>query len=214
MNAPLQPDLFPAPVPSPRGEPVWELAREFPLQGEWTEEQYLALQTKRLVELSDGCLEFLPMPLPYHQFIVRMLFGLLNEYVNARKLGEVLFAPLPVRLQPGEIREPDVAFFRPGRIHDIRRPPDCADLVMEVVSPGSESHERDYDTKRSLYAAAGIPEYWIVDPEKNEVTVLALDSTTYRVHGVFRSSDEATSAMFPDFRVPVGPLFAVGQGQL
>jgi hypothetical protein len=71
--------------------------------------------------------------------------------------------PLPIRLWPGKYREPDIAYFRPGRIRDPRQPPDGADLVMEVASEGEENRKRDLQTKREEYARAGIAEYWIVD---------------------------------------------------
>lgn len=56
------------------GEPVWELARLFPSQGMWTEEAYLALDTGRLVEYSNGYLEFPPMLTMAHQDIVSFLY--------------------------------------------------------------------------------------------------------------------------------------------
>ena len=62
------------------GEPTWDIAMLFPLQGQWTEEEYLALDTNRLMELVDGCLDVLPMPTPYHQAIVRYLF---TEFVKS-----------------------------------------------------------------------------------------------------------------------------------
>lgn len=43
-------------------------------------------------------------------------------------------------------------------------------LVVEIVSP--ESLKRDYRYKRSEYAALGIPEYWIIDPEQQKITIL------------------------------------------
>jgi len=52
-------------------------------------------------------------------------------------------------------------------------------LVVEVVSPGKDNEDRDYRYKRSEYAARGIPEYWIVDPDKARVTVLTLVDGLY-----------------------------------
>ncbi|MBI3463073.1 MAG: Uma2 family endonuclease, partial [Planctomycetes bacterium] len=83
-------------------------------------------------------------------------------------------------------------------------------LVMEVVSEGAESRKRDLETKRREYAAAGIPEYWIVDPEEQKVTVLTLDGGTYRVHGEFRPGETATSVLLRGFAVAVRDVFAVG----
>src|SRR5690242_17058779 len=157
-------------LPSKRGEPAWNIALLFPRQGEWTEADYLALDTNRLVELVDGCLEFLPMPTLFHQAIVAFLYDLLSAFVRAHAAGEVFFAPLRVRLFPGQIREPDIVYLRPERTRDRHQPPQGADLVMEVVSPGAESRERDYQDKRDAYARAGIPEYWLVDPQERRIT--------------------------------------------
>ncbi len=52
-------------------------------------------------------------------------------------------------------------------------------LAVEVVSPGSENRDRDYRYKRSEYAARGIPEYWIVDPQQQKVTILEWVSGLY-----------------------------------
>ena len=82
----------PAVPTSRRGEPTWEMALFYPTQGEWTETDYLALDanSSRMIELSDGCLEVLPMPTFLHQFIVRYLFQRFDEFVAARALGQVL----------------------------------------------------------------------------------------------------------------------------
>ena len=67
----------------------------------------------------------------------------------------------------------------------IRREMPAPSLVVEVVSPGKEAEDRDYPYKRSEYAARGIPEYWIVDPIREQIVVLILidgfyESTTYQ----------------------------------
>jgi Uma2 family endonuclease len=197
--------------PSQRGEPAWALATLFPAQGDWTEEEYLALDTNHLVELAGGCLEVHPVPTLPHQLIVRYLFGLLNAFVEARKLGFVLFAPLPVWLGPRTFREPDVVFLRSERARGVKKYPQGADLAMEVVSEGAENRQRDLETKPKEYAAARISEYWIVDPEQATITVLTLDGATYREHGVFRIGDVATSVLLPGFAAAVQDVLAAGQ---
>lgn len=199
------------PVSRP-GEPAWEIALLFPPQGQWTEEEYLALNTNRLVELSDGCLEVLPVPMPLHQLILKFLLYQLDSFVSAQGNGMVLFAPTPMRLGPGKYREPDVLYLRPERVPDVRRQPTGADLVMEIVSEGAENRARDLEIKRQEYAAAGIAEYWIVDPEQQRITVLALEGQTYREHGVFAPGARATSVLLPGFGVDVQAAFAAGLG--
>jgi Uma2 family endonuclease len=195
-------------------EPVWELATFYPLQGDWTEEDYLALEREignRMIELCDGWLEILPMPDLYHQLIVKMLLRCLDDFVIPLKRGTVATAPLPVRLGKGHFREPDIGYFESHRIKDVRKPPESADLVMEVVSPGEKNRERDLVVKRREYAKAGVREYWIVDPEEKTITVLALAGKTYKVHGVFKPGAEATSKLLKGFKVAVSDVFAAGE---
>lgn len=143
--------------------PAWDVARLFPDQGSWDEEDYLALSTNHLVELSDGYVEVLPMPTMTHQAIVQYLSNLLLAFASMDELGRVLFAALRVRLRPGKFAEPDVVFM--SAAHQDRmgdRYWDGTDLVMEVVSESEQDRQRDYVAKRQTYAAAGIAEYWIV----------------------------------------------------
>jgi Uma2 family endonuclease len=65
------------------------------------------------------------------------------------------------------------------------------DLVVEVVSPDDPG--RDFVPKRGDYAEAGIPEYWIVDPRHDTITVLALAAGSYVEHGVYSRGDTATT---------------------
>jgi Uma2 family endonuclease len=200
--------------PSRRGEPTWEMAGFYPVQGTWSEEKYLALQTNHLIEFVDGCLEFLPMPTLFHQAIVAFLFELLNEFVQAHVPGEVFFAPCRIRTISDKIREPDVLYIRPHRVRDRFTPPKGADLVIEVVSGDPEDRQRDLKEKRAEYAKARIPEYWIVDPEQHQITVLTLKGTRYSVHGKFGRGDQATSVLLSGFSVTVNGVFAAGLGKL
>ena len=121
------------------------------------------------------------------------------------------FAPLRVRLWPEQILEPDIVFLRPARATDPHGPVPGADLVVEVVSPGEDARERDLVTKPTEYARAKISEYWIVDPEEKQVTVLVLDGDHYRVHGVFKPGQHANSIALPGFEIPVEAVFKAAE---
>lgn len=197
------------PVP---GEPVWELAELYPRQGDWTESDYLALTTKRLVEFSDGFIEVLPMPKLSHQWIMLWLYDRLREFVAPRQLGAACVAPVPVHLRPQKYREPDVFFLSNDRLAVTRDYPEGVDLAMEVTSDGEEARHRDLVVKRAEYAAARVPEYWIIDVDLREITVLVLDGAEYRVHGVFGAGQSATSVLLDGFAVTVDAAFAAGAG--
>src|SRR5437588_7023656 len=102
---PMHRMLTPRKPVTDEGEPTWEIAYLFPTQGNWCEEEYLALDTNHLVELSQGRLEVLPMPTMSHQLLVLHLYGLVLAFVSPQELGTVLVAPIPVRLSRGKTRE-------------------------------------------------------------------------------------------------------------
>jgi Uma2 family endonuclease len=185
-------------------EPAWEVALLFPAQGAWSEEDYLYLDTNHLVEFSDGKIEVLSMPSDKHQAIVGFLFVLLLNFADLVG-GTARMAPLRLRLRPGKIREPDLLFV--ASTNDPRRQNAYwtgADLVIEVVSPDDPT--RDLVTKRREYAQAGIPEYWIVDPQAETLTVLRLEDTAYVEHGVFGRGETATSAHYAGLQTPVSAV--------
>lgn len=186
--------------PVQTGEPAWDIARLFPSQGQWSEEEYLALDTNHLIEYSHGIVEVLPMPSDRHQAIVVFLIELLNRF--ARVTGGVArVAPIRLRLWPGKIREPDLLFLASAT--DPRRQNAYwtgADLVVEIVSP--DDPDRDLTTKRREYAQAGIPEYWIVDPRHDEIRVLRLDGSVYQEQR-YQRGQQARSVTFPTFSVDV-----------
>ncbi len=190
-------------------EPAWEVAYLFPAQGTWTEGEYLDLPGNRLVELSNGFLEVLPMPTMSHQMIVAAFYEALVAFVRLGGLGTVLFAGLRVRLWKGKIREPDVVFMLAA--HADRMGEEYwqgADLAMEVVSGSKEDRERDLKTKVAEYARARISEYWIVDPAQAQITVLRLKGRKYAVHGRCGRGGRARSALLKGFEVDVDAILS------
>jgi Uma2 family endonuclease len=178
-----------------------------PLQGLWTEQQYLRLteQTNHLIEFTDGSIEVLPMPTSRHQTILLLLYERFKTAVQPIG-GKVLVAPLRLRLRPGKFREPDILLLRSA---GDPRYQDAfwlgADLVVEVVSP--DRPERDTEEKVRDYAEAGIPEYWIVNPLNETITVLALEEQAYALHGIFHRGQRAISKLLNGFGIEVDEIF-------
>jgi Uma2 family endonuclease len=93
-------------------------------------------------------------------------------------LGIVRFAPLPVRLWPGKIREPDIFFIAKEHAERIgEQVCGVPDLVVEVLSPATR--ETDRGEKFFEYAKSGVREYWLVDPEKRSIEVYTLRGQVY-----------------------------------
>ena len=194
------------------GEPTWELAeRGYPRQGDWTESEYFALEL-RGVELVDRRLEFLPVPTIRHQDIMLFLYRVLFALLNAGQSGKVSVSGANLLIGAKGYLEPDIVVALGDQAKRISADKfEFADLVMEIVSPGEYNRRRDYEHKRADYAAAGIAEYWIVDPQRNLITVLALnEDKTYRTHGEFKQGERASSVLLKDFHVDVTETLAGG----
>jgi len=184
-----------------------EVASLYPPQGEWTEEDYFSLpDTNRYVELSEGKLIIPPHPTRSHQVALLKLYKHMDAFVTEHKLGEVITAPLPVRLWPGKIREPDILFVAKEHSNRIdEKVYGVPDLVVEVVSPSTERTDRVEKFKE--YEKAGVREYWIVDPDKKIVEIYGLRGSQYILLGRYNSLQTASSEILKGFNVKVEELF-------
>ncbi len=129
---------------------------------------YLALPNDNgIVEWVDGEAIFYMPPNFKHQDIATFLVALLRFYVQFFKLGQIIVAPIEVKLsEEGSSREPDILFIANEKsdIVTAQRIIGAPDLVIEIVSP--ESVSRDFDEKFVEYQEAGVKEYWIIDPRE------------------------------------------------
>ena len=145
------------------------------------------------------------MPTERHKALLKHLFLAFFTFVE-RRGGIVFFAAFRLRLNSGKFREPVLLLVLSA--DDPRRGNAYwtgADLVLEVVSP--DDPDRDLVKKRREYAESRIPEYWIVNPQTETITVLTLERTKYAEHGVFARGTQATSALLPEFTVSVDEVF-------
>jgi Uma2 family endonuclease len=178
-----------------------------PRQGGWSEEEYLVLtdHRNRLIEFTDGFLEVLPMPTDKHQAILGFLYQAFLGFLDARG-GKVRFSPLRLQIRPGKFREPDLLLLLSA--DDLRRQNRFwlgADLALEVVS--EEKPERDLVDKRGDYAEGRVPEYWIVNPKTETITVLRLSGDVYEDAGIYKRGESASSALLTGFSVAVAAVF-------
>ena len=192
-------------------EPAWQIAELFPNQGDLGEGDYLFLtdHTRRVAEFIDGRIEVLAMPTLEHQEIVLFLVNLLRSFIGPRNLGRGIMSPLRLKLGEGKFREPDVLFLLQSNISKAgNRFWQGADLVMEVIS--EDDPARDLQTKRSEYAAAGIGEYWIVDPRNKTISVLKLENGRYAIHSESTGQRLVHSSLLPGFTADTKAVFAAG----
>ncbi|MCX6925600.1 MAG: Uma2 family endonuclease [Verrucomicrobia bacterium] len=177
----------------------------------WTFDELVAElpESNAPTELWDGELVMSPAPSFLHQQIVDRFHDLLKTWVRQHRLGETALAPIDMVLTSRRATQPDVVFISNERRGIIKeRIMGAADLVAEVLSPGSR--RRDRIDKRDLYEQHGVREYWLIDPEAKTVEVLHLEAGTYQLVGRWHTGESARSRLLKGFEVPVSPLFGKG----
>lgn len=196
--------------PSRRGEPLWEALDLLPDQGEWSEAEYLNLNTNKLVEFTDGVIEVLPMPTYVHQTIAAILYNMLRVLQIDGERGIAVLAAFKLKIRSRKWREPDVLYLKPQHKH-LRQNEwwTYADFVVEIVSDNGDV--RDFEEKRQDYAELGVPEYWIIDPRelsRPRLMVLVLRDGAYVEDQVLESVGTARSVTVAGLTVDLAALMA------
>ncbi len=115
-----------------------------------------------------------------HAEMTMFLGAVIKTWTDKRKLGRVLGPEFTARLSPRVRRVPDLMFITKERVENLRLNhfEGAPDLVIEVVSP--DSVERDWRDKYADYQAAGVREYWIIDPAHQRVNAYQLANGAYQ----------------------------------
>jgi len=132
-------------------------------------EDFLAQYADTRAEWVDGEVIMVPPASEQHQDIIGFLVNFLRPYVESRNLGKVLIAPFQMRLGqdlPG--REPDILYVTSDHLSHLKDTylDGPADVTVEIIS--KESINRDRGEKFVEYEAAGVSEYWLIDPIRQE----------------------------------------------
>ena len=170
--------------------------------------------------LADGSLVAVPSEAEINSAIVMMLLEKLMPFIQLRlaKIGVLELEVNPVG-DDKRNRRPDLAILEPAHltIESLKKrtalflgslPPR---FVVEVVSPGNpdtDNYKRDYVWKRQQYQDCGIPEYWIADPHRSQVTVLSLVDGIYQ-EKTYRSAEPINSREFPELVLTADTLLSI-----
>ena len=180
-----------------------------PSQGEWTYEDWLRLPDDGYCyEVVDRVLFISPPPRIEHQRIVVRLIRLFGNFVEDHHLGEVLVAPVGVRLPSQPIPlQPDVLFIQADRLEIIEEDyvEGAPDLVMEILSPSNWLYDRG--EKMQAYQDGGVTEYWVVDPRAGTIEVYVLEQGAYLLVGKYERGETAQSQIVPGFEASVDGVF-------
>ena len=158
-------------------------------------------------ELLDGVVYMAAFPIPDHQFLATVLSTHMVLQIMETGLG-IVYQVAGVVVSDDSALGPDIVVVRADRTDIIGPtvidggPPD---IVVEVLS---SNRHIDLVRKRARYAAAGIPEYWLLDGDADTLTPLALgDDGTYHERAVLTAADTLTTPLFPTLSLSLSQLF-------
>lgn len=172
-----------------------------------TYEEFLAwLDEDTRAEWVDGEVVMSSPASDQHQDILRFLTAVLSAYTEEHALGIIRPALFQMRLSQSG-REPDLLFL--ASAHADRRKPTYldgpADVVVEILSP--ESATRDRGEKFFEYEAAGIPEYWLIDPMREQAEFYQLGADRLYRAAPLDAGGRFTSKVIPGFELRIAWLW-------
>lgn len=174
---------------------------------QWLVEQPASASAR--YELLNGCVVQEPPAGWRHGSVGAALVELLRGHVRRRQLGVVFDASTGIELPSGDTVEPDVSYVARAQLADpaatagsfLRTVPT---LIVEILS--SSTARRDRGEKKSIYERNAIPEYWLVDPTRREVTIFRLQDSIYDA-GTRLSSGCLQSTVLADLAIEVETIF-------
>lgn len=160
-------------------------------------------------ELIDGDHFVNPAPVPRHQeLVIRLAYHFMHVTLGGNA-GRVYTSPIDVVLSEFDVVEPDLVFLAEAdlaRIRDthIDGPPN---LVVEVLSPSTRKY--DEITKRNLYERHGVDEYWVVDPDLEQVKIYRRQGGSFapKIELTVGAGDVLATELVPGFELALADLF-------
>ena len=163
-------------------------------------------ETTKKCELLEGEVILSPSPSRRHQRVSVRLSYLLESWCEKQQSGEVLTCPMDVRLDTENVVQPDVFLVLNEHRERLRDwgMEGAPDLVMEILSPSNAQVDRGL--KRQLYAAHGVREYWLVDPQEARISIyrLQVDAETVAAE---HTDGESRSFLLPELSLALNDIF-------
>jgi Uma2 family endonuclease len=179
-----------------------------PRRKRWTYDDYAAIPDDgQRYEIVWGELYVMPAPSLLHQRIVLRLGALLYSLVARLGLGEVFVSPVDLKLAEDVTVQPDIVFVSREReaILTEANLSGAPDLVVEVLSPSTAAYDRA--TKGDVYAAFGVPHYWLLNPRGRSFEMYELCGGDYVLARHAAGEGTLESPLFPGLQIELRALF-------
>lgn len=156
-------------------------------------------------EILDGELYVTPAPTPLHQRLSKRLQRRLEDYFEARGIGEVFDAPIDLVLSKHDIVQPDLLVVMDPSQVTHRAIEGVPLLVVEVLSPSTRALDRSVKMRR--YAELGIRHYWILDPDAGRLDCLRLEVNGYQPVAGATVPETLVHPEWPDLTIDLAALW-------
>ena len=161
-------------------------------------------------EIIDGELYVSKQPDMQHQVVSSNIHFLLELWSRQTQRGIALETPGIVFSDDNGV-VPDVIWMSKAlyvaESQADRKFHSCPELIVEILSPGSENRRRDREIKRKLYSRRGAEEYWIVNWQERRVEVYLRENAALTLDRTLTENDTIETALLPGFRHKVGEFF-------
>ena len=223
-------DILPTPYYNPEQlsysfEDILNIIKQFPEDRKWL---FADLQNEYIfppehlikVEIIDYKIYVMPNPSFLHQEILTNLSTFMNIYVLEHQLGKLVVAPVSVKMDEGNVVEPDILFISVTQIEQnpsiiqkqfVQGTPQ---LVVEIISPANYKKLRE--AKKQRYAEAQVEEYWEIYPEKQQIKIEVLVSSqnevgekikSYQIHSEAKKTGTVHSKVLEGFQLDIVTIF-------
>jgi Uma2 family endonuclease len=159
-------------------------------------------------QLIEGDLYMMPPPGSFPQDIAGNIFSMIREFLRKKPIGKAAIAPYGVFLNEVNAFQPDVFFVTKERMDQFSKRgfEGSPDLVVEVLSPGTARFDKA--SKKLIYARSGVVEYWLVDPDAEEIQIFYFNESVQAPQLSFGRRDSFTSPLLPGLKFLGEEIFA------
>jgi len=183
------------------------------IEEKFTYKDYLTWPDEERWELIDGvAYDMSPAPLRRHQGVVLEIASQFHNYLKDKPC-HVYIAPFDVRLSDVDevdeeietVVQPDIVVICDKNKLDDRGAKGAPDVIIEILSPSTA--KKDFITKRYLYEKHKVQQYWIVDPQTEEVAIFKLENDKYGKPQEYKKEDKIKVDRFENLEIDLGAIF-------
>ena len=190
------------------------------LNKQYTYADYLTWQFNERVELIKGWIyKMSPAPKTKHQSASGEIFYVIKHFINQHnKKCKIFDAPFDVRLIKNKGRkdkeidtvvQPDICIICDKEKLDDAGCIGAPDLIVEILSDSTA--KKDYNEKFNLYEENKVKEYWIVNPETNNIEIFSLNDDRFVSLGLFNEREGTETVqgnLFPELQIELKTIFS------